>query len=155
MTTTQDAVVEAKEMVWEVEAASRHYRREEDKKVLDSIKKHFEPEVLLPNNNKIAITSQGLLPLSTDLSSRACNAMILPGLKSASLISIKQLCDDSCNVLLNECKLITVKNKRIILEGNRNYSNGLWDIPIHKTAISKVNYTTPQIHPGIYPQRAQ
>ena len=81
--------------------------------------------------------------------------MILQGLKSASLISIGQLCDDGCNILLNKLKLIAVKIKRIILKGNRNYSDGLWDIPIHKTAISKVNYTTPQIYPGIYSHRTQ
>ena len=81
--------------------------------------------------------------------------MILPGLKCASVISIGQLCDNGCNILLNKYKLTTVKIKRIILEGYRNYSNGLWDIPIHKTAISRVNYTAPQIHPGIYPHRTK
>ena len=95
------------------------------------------------------------MPLSPELSSQARNAMILPGLKSASLISIGELCNDGCNILLSKWKLIVVKNKGIILEGNRNYSDGFWDISIHKTSISKVNYTTPQIHPGIYPHRTQ
>ena len=49
-------------------AASHHYRREEDKKVLNSILKHSGPELLLPNNNTIAVKSQGLTPLSPDLS---------------------------------------------------------------------------------------
>ena len=106
-------------------AASHHYWREEDKKVLNSIEKHSGPEVLLPNNNTIAVTIQGLLSLSHNLSSQARNAMILPGLQSASLISIRQLCDDGCNILLNKRKSIAVKNKRIILKGNRNYSDGL------------------------------
>ena len=115
--------------------------------------KHFGPKVLLPNNDKITVTSQGLLPLSIDLSSRDRNIMILPGLKSASLISIKQLCGDGCSVLLNEHTLIEVKSKKIILEGERNYSDGLWDIPICKTAISKICYAAPQTHLGLYPHR--
>ena len=92
-------------------AASHHCWREEDKKVLNSIEKHSGPEVLLPNNNIIVVTSQGLLPISPDLSSQARNDMILPGLKSASLISIEQLYDGGCSILLNKRKLIIVKNK--------------------------------------------
>ena len=79
--------------------------------------------------------------------------MILPGLKSALLISIGQLCDDGCNVLLNNKKLLAIKNKAIILKGDRNYSDGLWDIPIYKTSISRQNYDEPNIHPGMYPSR--
>ena len=94
-------------------AASHHYWREEDKQVLEKIEKHSGPSVLLPNNNTISVTSRGQLPLSEQLSSRARNAMILPGLKSASLISIGQLCDDGCNVLLNNKKLLAIKNNQL------------------------------------------
>ena len=132
-------------------AASHHYWREEDKKVLDKIEPHAGPSILLPNNSTISVTSQGQLPLSESLSTQAKNAMILPGLKSASLISIGQLCDDGCNVLLNNKKLYAIKDKTLVLEGDRNYSDGLWDIPIFKTSISKPNYHVPNIHPGIYP----
>ena len=59
--------------------ASHHYWRGEDTKVFDSIKKYFGTELLLLNNNAITVTSKGLLQLSTNLSSRARNAMILPG----------------------------------------------------------------------------
>ena len=76
--------------------------------------------------------------------------MILPGLKSASLISIGQLCDDDCDVLLNKTKLVAIKDNKIILKGTRNYSDGLWDIPIYKRRISEQNYPDPSIHPGIY-----
>ena len=106
-------------------AASHHYWREEDKKVLDNIESYSGPSVLLPNNSTIAVTSKGQLALSSTLSSRAKNAMILPGLKSASLISIGQLCDDGCNVLLNDKKLYALKNKEIIIEGDRKFSDGL------------------------------
>ena len=91
-------------------AASHHYWREEDKQILDNIEPHDGPSILLPDNSKISVTSQGQLPLAESLSPQAKNAMILPGLKSASLISIGQLCDDGCNVLLNNRKLYAMKN---------------------------------------------
>ena len=49
--------------------------------------------------------------------------------------------------------MLAIKNKAIILEGDRNYSDGLWDIPIYKTSISSQNYNEPNIHPGIHPSR--
>ena len=44
---------------------------------------------------------------------------------------------------------------QIILEGNRHYSDGLWDIPIYKTDIHTDNYLTPDIHPSIYASRKE
>ena len=61
-------------------AASSHYWREENVKVLSKIKDIIGPSVLLPNKNTIDVTSQGNLPLSKLLSPRAKNVMILPGL---------------------------------------------------------------------------
>ena len=81
--------------------------------------------------------------------------MISPGLKRASLISIGQLCDDSCTVLLNKRKMLAIKENQIILEGNRNYSDGLWDIPIYNKDIKKDSYPTPDIHPSIYISRKE
>ena len=78
--------------------------------------------------------------------------MILPGLKSASLILIGQLCDDNCDVFLNKNTLLVVKDKEVILEGTRNQADGLWDIPVQKTSITK-NYDLPPIHPGLYRSR--
>jgi hypothetical protein len=110
---------------------------------------------MLPNKQKIQVTSQGILPLSPLLSTRATKAMILPGLKSASLISIRQLYDDNCAVLLNKTKLIAVKNKQIILQGSRNFTDGLWDIPVFKQSITKENFKIPQNHAAIYPAKPQ
>ena len=41
----------------------------------------------------------------------ASTALILPGLKIVSLISIDQLCDDDCDVYLNKQILIVVKER--------------------------------------------
>ena len=75
--------------------------------------------------------------------------MILPGLKSVSLISIVQLCDDNCDVYLNRHTLLAVKDKEVILEGTRNQADGLWDIPVQKISITK-NYNLPPKQLGLY-----
>ena len=49
--------------------------------------------------------------------------------------------------------MLSIKEKQIILEGNRNDSDCLWDIPIYKTDIQKDSYPTPDIHPSIYASR--
>ena len=98
-------------------AASSHYWRQEDEMCLNDVKHFAGPSVLLPNKEKIAATQRGQLSLSTDLSSQAQTAMILPQLKSASLISIGQLCDDDCAVILDKQLLVAIKNKKVILTG--------------------------------------
>ena len=56
--------------------------------------------------------------------------MILPGLKSCNLISLGRLCNDDFLVALTKKKLYTIKNGRTVLTGYRNWSDGLWDIPL-------------------------
>ena len=77
---------------------------------------------------------------------KAKKATVLPDLKSSSLISLGQLCDDNCKVLLDKKKLQVFKENDVILEGIRNPKDGLWDIPI------KENYVVPKSHPGLYQQ---
>ena len=76
--------------------------------------------------------------------------MILPGFKGASLISISQWCYDNCDVYLNKQILTVAKKRKIILEGKRNKTDGLWDIPVQKALISTLNQPIPPIHPGMY-----
>ena len=107
--------------------------------------------IVLPNGDTISASSKRILPISSKLSTQVRTAMILLGLNSASLISIDQLCDDECNIYLNKKTLIAVKDKEIILEGTRNHTDGLWDIPVQKSSITEINHTIPKhIHPGLY-----
>ena len=85
----------------------------------------------------------------------ANTAMILPGLKSASLISIGQLYDGNWDFYLNKQILIAVEEVEIIPEGKRNKTDGLWDIPVQKASISALNHPIPPIHTGIYPYRTR
>ena len=116
-------------------AVSSHCWREEDAKVISKVKDIIGTSVLLPNKDTIDVMSQRQLPLSKSLLPYVKKAMILPGLKSASLTSIGQLSGDNCTLLLSKRKLLAIKERQIILEGTRNYSDSLWDIPIYKTGI--------------------
>jgi hypothetical protein len=80
--------------------------------------------------------SSGILPLTTSLSIPAKTAHIFSELK-APLLSLGQLCDDGCDVHLSKTKLTASKDNTIILEGYRNHSDGLWDVPIPQPKLPK------------------
>ena len=136
-------------------AASAHYWREEDSACLTEIQTAPGPAVTLPNNTTIRATKQGNVPINALLSSRAENVVILPSLKSASLISLGQLCDDDCKVLLDKRKLYAVKKNTLVLQGDRNKDDGLWDIKIpyyevYKKNLQTDNYHQPTTHAAMY-----
>ena len=126
--------------------ATSHYWKQTDRHILKNIKKVNGPSVQLPNNTVISATEQGDLPLPREFSDNARKATILPDLKSANLISLGQLCDDNCTILLNKQQMIAVKNNKIILEGVRNRHDGLWDIPVPKHNITTQCCIQPNIH---------
>ena len=89
-----------------------------------------------------------LLPF---LSNNAKKTSIIPGLKSSLLTSLGQIADDRCTIVLDKRKLFALKNKQLVLKGNRNFYDGLWDIPVQKTNISPNNYVVPPTPAALYP----
>ena len=71
-----------------------------------------------------------------------------------SLISLGQLCDDNCKVVLTKKKLYAYEDNKKVLEGNRITSgDGLWDIsvkinPVHKL-VSPTKSTTSKSYSSI------
>ena len=103
------------------------------------------PLCKLPDGNIIQPTETGQLKGLNELSTKAKETNIHPTLQ-ASLISIGQLCDDGCTAVFKKDTLEISKNNKIILRGERNRIDGLWDIPlktdekeIHINAIVKKN----------------
>lgn len=140
-------------------AASKSYWREEDIKCLTNIQPYTGHLVTLPNADMIAPSHKGVFQLSTKLSETAREATVLPALKSSSLISLGQICNDKCTIILDKDKLVALKNNRVlhhyenkdvILRGHRNLQDGLWDIPItHDVAkhhITSDNFLVPPLH---------
>ena len=87
---------------------------------LTNIKPAKKCNIILPNATAIQPSQSGQIPLSAKLSTSAKDALILPKLKSSSLISLGQLCDDNCTVILDKKKLQVFKNNEVVLEGQRN-----------------------------------
>ena len=92
------------------------------------------PIATLPNNTQIQATAQGYLPLHSDLKLKS---LVYPQLASESLLSVGQICDTGCMVLFHEKGLLIFKNNKILLSGNRNPIDQLYDIPFPN---QKMNY---------------
>jgi hypothetical protein len=74
-------------------------------------------------------TMVGQLPLSPHLSAAAQTAFVLDDLKTGTLISLAQLCDDDCTALFTKYNVDIIKDDKVIITGCR-MDNGLWSIPI-------------------------
>ena len=83
-------------------AASSNYWQPEDSHILSDHLNVQDPNVTLPENLCINSNEEGITPLSLFLSTQAKKASIMPGLKSSSLISIGQLADEDCTILLDK-----------------------------------------------------
>ena len=88
------------------------------------------PTVYLPNLQTITSTVSGLLPINHNISQQAKLTHIFDELHSASLLSLGQLCDDGCKILLDKQYTHVFKNNALVLKGYRNFSDGLWDVPL-------------------------
>ena len=86
------------------------------------------PSVLSAIGAAMPITVQGQLPLSKKLSATA-QAAVLDDLKTGTLISLAQFCDDDCIAIFNKYNVKILKNDEVIIQGNR-MPNGLWSIPL-------------------------
>jgi hypothetical protein len=91
----------------------------------------FGPTVMLPNSTTIQATHAGQLPFHPSFSDKAKTAHVLDDITNSSLISIGQLCHDDCIAVLDKKLIKIFKNQECILMGQRNTTDGLWDIIIH------------------------
>ena len=105
--------------------ATSNYWSDCDINLLSNLEKVDRPSVTLPSNSVIKSTEEGNIPLLPLLSSNATKASVIPGLKSALLISLGQIAEDDRTILLDKSCLVAVKQKQIVLIGKRNIYDGL------------------------------
>ena len=79
--------------------------------------------------------------MAPELNNKAQHAYMFDDLKTGSLISIGQLCDDDCIAIFSRYNLKIIKNNKIIINGKRK-DNGLWDIPVQPPKSFKQNHPT-------------
>ena len=118
--------------------ATKHYIREKDFSLLTDVQCSDGPTVKLPDNSVLKSTKSGLLPIP-NVTVEGRRAHIIPGLQSASLLSMGQLCDDDCEVRLRKNDMEVHKDNKVILLGKRNYTDGLWDVKIDNNIPDKHN----------------
>ena len=88
------------------------------------------PSVQVANGHNIKTTQRATIPLAKELSEQAKTGHIFDHLKSCSLISIGQLCNNDCVALFTKYHVNIFKNGQCIIGGQQNQSNGLWNIPL-------------------------
>ena len=111
-------------------AASSHYFRAQDQDCLTHITPATSKHITLPDGSNLSATHKGFLPLPNLLSDQAREAHMLPNLQSAFLISIGKLCDDGCQVKFEKHSMNVYKKNSLILQGTRNFHDGLYDVPL-------------------------
>ena len=85
--------------------------------------------VRLPNGDKLQNTHECFLPIP-QLPKGSITARIFPGLHTASLLSIGELCDAGCKATFLQYTLRIKYRKEIILTGVRNFTTGMWEVKL-------------------------
>ena len=105
----------------------------EDQRVLTNlVTTNDGPTILAANGNTMPTQAQGQLQLSSTLTPKAQHAFVLDDLKTGTLISLSQLCDDDCIVLFTKYGVNIIKNDQGIITDRREH-NGLWSVSLQQT----------------------
>ena len=115
--------------------------------ICKNIKRATGPEVSVANGETITPEFKALLPLSKNLSEKAQKAFIFEDLKTGSLVSLGQLCDDDCIENFSKYNVDIIKKDTVIIQGTRT-DNGLWSVPLQKVSKNSPPHvsTTPEIN---------
>ena len=84
--------------------ASHHYFQTEDAHILKNVQDTIGPNVQQPDNSILRSQGSGQVPLTKKLTNVAQHALVLPNLNSASLLSLGQIYDNVCTVVLTITK---------------------------------------------------
>ena len=94
-------------------------------------RQHVPIRVTLPD----ATTLESLHVCALDLPAlptKATEGYIIPGMKNHSLMSLTQLCNAGCKIVMNANELIVIHNGVEAMRGVKNEKNGLWYLPIRQ-----------------------
>ena len=96
-------------------AASNHYFALRDAAVPNELRQDpVGTSVMLPDASSLISVASAHLPLSNDLTPTATKTALFDNLLS-SLISLGQLCDGNCTVVLKNKNLLAIKNDKVVL----------------------------------------
>ena len=84
----------------------------------------------LPDGTSLQATHKAKLPFP-NLPDEAQDAYIVTKMQK-NLISIGKLCDAGCTATFTKNTVQIQKNDKVLLQGQRNATNGLWEVPMHE-----------------------
>ena len=96
------------------------------------------PKLAVEGGRIISLTKKAILPLSNKLTEKSRLAFSFDNLKSGSLISIGQLCNDDCITILTKYDVQIIRHNEILIRGKQT-DNGLWKIPLSKNKHTLVS----------------
>ena len=109
-------------------ATSTYIRQQDAGCAINSKTITHGPTIMQPDKSTLKVKQSCEISFTTQLSEDAKAAYIVPALKNSSLLSIGKLCDDNCIALFTKRKLFIIKNNNLLLQGQRNDNDGLWDV---------------------------
>ena len=114
--------------------ASSHYLHPKYKhKCTNIIPASTGPTVQIANGELAQGTIKVAIPLPSELILSDQTGHLLKNLKTGTLFSIGQFCDNDCTALFSKYHLSIFKNGKAIIQGYRNTKNELWEISISPT----------------------
>ena len=114
--------------------ATHHYLESEVLPHCTNLRAAQGPKATVANGVTISPISQASIPITTSFSQSAQHTYIFDDLKTGSLISVGQLCNDDYVVIFSRYDVGVFKNDEIIIVGKR-VDNGVWDIPISPVPV--------------------
>ena len=100
------------------------------------------PFVKVADGRIMSPTKKASLPLPRVFSRQARLAYSFNNLKSGTLISIGQLCNDDCKAIFSKYDVKIKKNNKLLIQG-RQTDNGSWKLPLGNNHTSLQNPPTP------------
>jgi hypothetical protein len=78
--------------------------------------------------------------------SKAGDCHIFPELTSASLLSIRKLCTNhDCKVTFTKTKFTVMRDSKMVMQGSRDPTNGLWFVPVPPAPPLQANIVTSSV----------
>ena len=79
---------------------------------------------------------EGCIPIP-DLPQEATRTKIFRHMNTGALLSLGQLCDAQCEVYMNKDKCDIHYKQKLILQGKRDHSTGMWLITNYDTTTQR------------------
>ena len=113
-------------------AATKHYITEEKLLICNKVQNTLNSYVALADRRIMSPTKKAILPISGKLTRDTKISYSFNNLRSGSLISISQLCNNYWVAIFSKYDAKIMKNNKIIIWGRRT-DNRLWKIPMSES----------------------